>query len=351
MIDKGNIRTGKLPVFKFAVLLIMVISILYTSIFAWINNNVQLLPLTIDIFLTFAIEFTIASMVYGIITLVNQWLPPVIIRWWRYPLELALIMVLSFWVLHTIHLLVRDDMYQLSAENEAIDYRMFITVNMAGSFFIYSLISSMTLYQVMLDKSKQAEKLQKEYAQVRLQALKSQVNPHFLFNSLSVLSSLVHLSPETSERFIIQLSKAYRYILEQKNTDLVTLKDELDFLDAFYYLLQIRFEKKIILEKQIGSEMLDWLLPPFTLQLLVENAVKHNKMSAARPLVIRIMVSEEMILVVNNRNRREETVDSTGIGLDNIKKRVSYLTDHKVVVWEDSTAFRVGVPLLKSKQS
>ncbi|RYF79838.1 MAG: histidine kinase, partial [Chitinophagaceae bacterium] len=120
---------------------------------------------------------------------------------------------------------------------------------MLGTVFIYTFLSGLNIYQLARQRETESEQLQREFAQVRLQALKSQVNPHFLFNSLSVLSSLVHVNAELSEQFIQHLAKAYRYILEQKELELVSLKEETSFLDAYFFLLQIRFDQKIRLEK------------------------------------------------------------------------------------------------------
>jgi LytS/YehU family sensor histidine kinase len=207
----------------------------------------------------------------------------------------------------------------------------------------------LNFYQLARQKAAEAEQLQKEYAQVRLQALKSQVNPHFLFNSLSVLSSLVHVSPETSEQFIIHLSKAYRYILDQKESGLVTLKEELSFLEAYFFLLQIRFDQKIKLQLHIKPGQEQYELPPLTLQLLVENAVKHNKMSVAEPLVISISTEGEWLIARNNISHRDQPETSTGVGLENIQKRYVLLTERKVMVENTGQYFRVKLPLLKHK--
>jgi two-component system, LytTR family, sensor kinase len=180
--------------------------------------------------------------------------------------------------------------------------------------------------------------------------LKNQVNPHFLFNSLSVLSSLVHVSAETSDKFIQQLSKAYRYILEQKDVDWVTVKSELEFLDAYFFLLQIRFDKKIKLVKKIALDETEYTLPPLTLQLLIENAVKHNKMSNSEPLTITITSEDEFVVVVNNVNKREQHEASTGIGLENIQKRYAYITDKKIEIVNREQDFSVRIPLIKNNR-
>jgi LytS/YehU family sensor histidine kinase len=180
-------------------------------------------------------------------------------------------------------------------------------------------------------------------------ALKNQVNPHFLFNSLSILSSLVKKDPDLSEQFIERFSRAYRYILEQRDSDTVLLAQETDFLRAYTFLLQTRFEHKFHVRIDLDDAVLQTTkIPALTLQLLVENAVKHNRMSGKEPLDIVITTTADGMLEVRNPFRpRGEKVDSTGVGLQNIINRYALLTDRPVYVCEQDDAFVVRVPLLK----
>ena len=131
---------------------------------------------------------------------------------------------------------------------------------------------------------------------------------------------------------------------------LVSLKEELSFLDAYFFLLQIRFDQKIRLEKDIPPETEDLLLPPLTLQLLVENAVKHNKMSAQEPLVINVAVEKDALVVENNIRQRKQAETSTGVGLENIRKRYGMLSERAPAITQTDHLFRVQVPLLKPKK-
>lgn len=178
--------------------------------------------------------------------------------------------------------------------------------------------------------------------------LKTQVNPHFLFNSLSILSSLVRVDPELSEKFIDQLSRSYRYILEQKDQSLVTLRTELGFIDSYSFLLQIRFENKFRLHITLPELILDkYYIAPLTLQLLVENAVKHNRMSLQEPLVVDITTDDQEMLIVKNKLQPRSTpVSSTGVGLQNIINRYALLTDRPVWAGETEEQFVVRIPLL-----
>ncbi|GAB3016696.1 sensor histidine kinase [Spirosoma pulveris] len=192
-----------------------------------------------------------------------------------------------------------------------------------------------------------AERLEKENVQAQFAALKSQVNPHFLFNSLSILSSLVHADAELSEKFIDQLSRAYRYILEQKDNERVLLKTELEFIQAYRFLLNIRFEKKFdVLINVPEADQTRYSIAPLTLQLLVENAVKHNRMSTKEPLNVHILLEGDCLVVKNNLQPRPQSETSTGMGLQNIITRYALLTDRPVRVSDSEGSFIIKIPLL-----
>jgi two-component system, LytTR family, sensor kinase len=193
----------------------------------------------------------------------------------------------------------------------------------------------------------QAERMEKETAQAQFMALRNQVNPHFLFNSLSILSSLVEVDPKLSVRFINQLSKAYRYILEQRDNERVSLRTELEFIQAYIFLLSIRFDDKLQVSIDVPeTDASQFSIAPLTLQLLVENAVKHNQMSAAKPLSVHIFREQDYLLVTNPIQLRPTTDSSTGVGLQNIVNRYALLTDKPVIVGEQDGIFVVKIPLL-----
>lgn len=193
-----------------------------------------------------------------------------------------------------------------------------------------------------------AKELEKQQLLNEIALLKTQVNPHFLFNSLSILSALIHIDTNLSEQFIDQLSRSYRYILEQKEQSLVTLRTELEFIRAYAFLLKIRFEQKFDLRIQLEEPLVDqYRIAPLTLQLLIENAVKHNRMSTKEPLVVEVYIEKDTLIVKNPLQTRPIKASSTGTGLNNIKGRYALLTDRPVEAFEtvDGT-FMVCVPLL-----
>jgi len=217
------------------------------------------------------------------------------------------------------------------------------------SLSIFYLILNRKSHARMRSMEIQAEQLTRENAVAQFEALKNQVSPHFLFNSLSILSSLVHVDANLSGKFIDQLSKAYRYILEQKDNETVSLKTELDFLNSYTFLLKIRFENKFDVQVSVSDRDSEKSrIAPLTLQLLVENCVKHNRMSEKEPLVVTISIKDNHLVVVNPIRSRSghERIKSTGIGLANIKNRYQLLTRSPVEVEQDEDLFTVKIPLI-----
>jgi len=178
------------------------------------------------------------------------------------------------------------------------------------------------------------------------ETLKNQVNPHFLFNSLNTISSLVQSEPEAAERFINNLSAIYRYILENVQKDSVPLRSELDFLTDFYSLHKTRDEEKILLSVEApGAERFRIL--PVSLQILLENAIKHNIATRENPLIITVKIEDQYITVRNNLQKKATQLISTKTGLKNLAERSRLITGKVLIIEEDAHFFTVKLPLLK----
>ena len=191
--------------------------------------------------------------------------------------------------------------------------------------------------------------LQKENLQSQFDVLKQQVNPHFLFNSLNVLTSLIKLEPDLAEKFSEHLSKVYRYVLENKDNELVDLNTELKFLDAYIFLLKIRFVNKLNVSIDIPEPKRSYQIIPLAMQLLIENAIKHNTMSKSNPLQIDIFIDKQNFLnIVNNLQERPSQIISTGVGLKNIQNRYLLLNNTIPVFEKTKTHFITKVPLVKN---
>ena len=199
----------------------------------------------------------------------------------------------------------------------------------------------------LTEANTQLIRVQKESLLSQFEVLKQQVNPHFLFNSLNVLTSLIKLDPDLAEKFSENLSIVYRYVLKNKDHELVDLKTELQFLDAYILLLNIRFVDKLRVNINIPENRLNDLIIPLAMQLLIENAIKHNAMSKSDPLTIDIYIDDDNFLnIVNNLNERPSHLVSTGVGLKNIENRYLLLNNTKPVFEKTATRFIARVPLV-----
>lgn len=192
------------------------------------------------------------------------------------------------------------------------------------------------------------ERLQKENISSQLQALQAQVNPHFLFNSLSSLISLIEADKDLAVEFVQELSDVYRYLLQQKNETLVKVCDEMKFINSFIYLHKARCGENLKTEINIDHKFSNYLIPPHTLQILTENAIKHNVISGSRPLTIKIYTDgNENITVENNLQKKISSQKNTGLGLENISERYRLLGRRNIKIEDAPGIFRVTVPVIK----
>ncbi|MFC2104401.1 sensor histidine kinase [Bacteroidota bacterium] len=195
-----------------------------------------------------------------------------------------------------------------------------------------------------------SEKLNKEKVESQLEALRNQANPHFLFNSLNVLSSLVHSDADKAEEFIDRFASVYRYVLNIQDKNVVTLKEELDFLNSYLYLQKIRFQDGLEINIDINPECYEHFVLPFSLQFMVENAIKHNIVSKEFPLSINVSIVEDKICIKNNIQRRDSEDESTGMGLKNLQQRYFLLANVMPEYEQKNGEFIVCIPLLKPEK-
>ena len=211
------------------------------------------------------------------------------------------------------------------------------------------LYEAMYLSNMLKKTILEKEILVKENLSSQLEGLRSQVNPHFLFNSLNTLSSLIPEDPQRANRFVSQMSKVYRYLLEFRNESVVLLKDELEFIDSYSFMIKERFQNNIILEQDIGEEYHDYMIIPLSLQILYENAIKHNVISRQKNLLIKTYIENKHLVVENNLQLKKTMPSSTKVGLKNIIDRYSFFTEEPVKVTQDDLRFKVSLPLFKKK--
>lgn len=185
-------------------------------------------------------------------------------------------------------------------------------------------------------------------AQAKLENLQHQVNPHFLFNNMSVLTSLIYKDQDKAVDFVNQLSKVYRYLLDNKNNELVCLKQELTFIESYAYLLNIRYSPNLNVKLSIDETFLSFHLPPLSIQLLLENAIKHNVVSTASPLTIHIYTEADYLVVNNTKKLRKVNEESSKTGIQNIRDRYEFFSSKQVIVIDSDSTFTVKIPLLKT---
>jgi two-component system, LytTR family, sensor kinase len=190
------------------------------------------------------------------------------------------------------------------------------------------------------------ELLKRESLMAQLIALKTQVNPHFLFNNLNTLCSIIPDQPNQAVEFVQELSKVYRHILDVKDETLIPLKDELEVLKAYAFLLKTRFGDNLEIDIQVSEESLQNSIVPLSLQLLMENAIKHNIVSQNKPLKIIVQVNNGNLIVSNNLQKKNQVHESTGIGLNNIRNRYKLMTNLPISITEIAGQFTVSIPLI-----
>lgn len=190
------------------------------------------------------------------------------------------------------------------------------------------------------------QKYERKQQELQFQALKSQLSPHFLFNSMNVVSSLIHKNTLAAEEFIRGLAQSYQYVFNKYGNSLVSMKDEVGFLQSYASLMKIRFGNAFTLDIDLSKATFDTKIPPMTLQILVENAIKHNRIDIDAPLAVQVYEKEGAICVHNNKSLKKNNPESTRLGLKNITDRYRLIANEEVEIINND-AFQVLLPILK----
>lgn len=217
-----------------------------------------------------------------------------------------------------------------------------ILINLTFYMFIH------ILYQTHLNQQvvRELERSMAANLEAQYELLKQQVNPHFLFNSLNTLKYMVDSQDGQSSEFIIKLADFYRFTLDSLKLNVLPLKQELAIMESYIYLLKARFEEGLLVTQNLGAELAETLIPPFTLQLLIENCIKHNIVSLEKPLHIRLYREADYLVVENNLQERKIPESSTGLGIKNINQRYLLLTDKEIVILKTNDTFTIKLPIL-----
>lgn len=218
----------------------------------------------------------------------------------------------------------------------------FVSTLVIGSVIIIRLINQRQ--NVFLE----IETLRRDAVQSQYESLKNQLSPHFLFNSLTALKVLIREAPDKAQDYVNSLSMALRYTLQSNEKMLVTLKEEVEFMASYLYLIRKRFDSNLVIETDINEDLMSFMLPPLTIQTLVENAIKHNEISKRKPLTVRIMTTRnDSLAVINDIQKKLTEEEGTGIGLANLSQQLKLLAGRDISISNDNERFIVEIPLVK----
>ncbi|MES2374457.1 MAG: histidine kinase [Bacteroidota bacterium] len=261
----------------------------------------------------------------------------------RYSITILVSWIVSYILLYTWNLYLQNDRYTY---HDLMISQVIMTVISIQISSIYEIVYLNKERESDVVKVERSEKLK---VQAQLDALKSQIDPHFIFNSLNTLSYLISQNQEKAKLFNDTLAKVYRYILLNKEKDLIQLKEEIEFASNYFYLLKIRYQTGLsMIIKMDNVSVEDYLIPPLSLQALIENAIKHNHFSEKNPLGIEITISEEKITVINQKNIKKFDIQSSKIGLSNLSERYSLIVNKDITIEQTPEYFTVLLPILKS---
>ena len=214
--------------------------------------------------------------------------------------------------------------------------------------FIANIYEILFLNREKEQNESRVEQLNIAKAQAELEALKNQIDPHFIFNSLNTLSFLITRDPKSARRYNDTLALVYRYILANRERDLVLLREEIDFIGNYFYLLKIRFAESVSMTIEITDLSAEnFLIPPISMQILIENAIKHNEFSEATPLAIAVSISSDYVIVSNVMHRTEQPGTSSRIGLRNLDNRYKLITNRNIIIENNFESFIVKLPIIR----
>ena len=242
-----------------------------------------------------------------------------------------------------IVVILEGNSFEIYWKNESLANYVFAFVM---TFIVLLCFYAFYIYKEYNDSKVKEQKIIAGTASAQFESLKNQIDPHFLFNSLNVLSSLIEENPENAQRFTTSLSKIYRYVLEQKDKELVPVSEELTFAKTYMNLLKMRFENSITYDVPSDFENQEAKVVPLSLQLLLENTIKHNIVSEKKPLHIKIYIENNYLIVENNLQKKEVLQDRRGVGLQNIVNRYALISERKMQIEQNENYFRVKIPIL-----
>ncbi len=327
--------------------ILITVGIVLLNLIINFGQPVQLMELLERIGVSFIYSFVltaVSSLFHVYATKRYSWETQAQKRLWFGAIGSVVVTVMAFGLVRWfVEVIIYGMTFENFVANERVYYYVIaLTITLVVSLFIHAFY----FYKALQDSKIKEQKIIAGTASAKFDALKNQLDPHFLFNSLNVLTSLIEEDPQQAQRFTTALSKVYRYVLEQKNKDLVPVNEELDFARTYIKLLTMRFEDSIEFDIPETCSIQDARIVPLSLQLLLENAVKHNVITSEKPLRIRVFEEDGCLVVTNNLQEKQVVKRSSGVGLRNIQQRYSILSNRKVNINKTASEFSVKLPML-----
>jgi LytS/YehU family sensor histidine kinase len=257
-------------------------------------------------------------------------------------IAVAIILLEKYFWTQYLYYKVKDDLYMRD-----FDIKNLLFISVLFTFLINTIYESFYLFQRLSESALEIEHFKKENIEAQYQNLTSRLNPHFLFNSLNTLTTIVEEDSKKAVEYIKELSIVYRYVLNTQKTNWTDLPSELQFTNSYINLLKMRFEDNLSIIMDICEKHKTYYILPMTVQLLIENAVKHNEISKSHPLEIKVFCHNEFLIVTNNKQKRNIIPSSTKVGLHNISERYRFLVNKSVIIEDAETTFTVKIPLIK----
>ncbi len=296
----------------------------------------------------------IRYFVYGIVVTTGVWSGCMLIvsyLWHKYPWQYQPFkhLVIEAVTISIYTIIFTSVLYWINCKIKFITCRVYdasgVFQALLITYFITSLHEAIFFYGQWKYNFSKSVQLENQHLKAKYESLKTQINPHYLFNGLNNLVSIVDDNPLALE-YIQQMSSFLRYMLKSRKEELVSLKEEKEMLNKYVYLHQIRYGEILIIEMDDIFDVEDMLMPPLTLQMLFENCIKHNVISKSKPLTIKLQVETKGMWVINNRNPKNN-VESNGKGLENIKERYRYFTKSDIQIIKTEDYFKVWIPLVE----
>ena len=269
----------------------------------------------------------------------------------RISVQLLITSILSVGIILLLHVVgkryIPHELDYCEPFSDHFDFKNLLLTSILFTFLVNTIYEGFYLSLRLSETALETERYKKESIQAQYQNLTSRLNPHFLFNSLNTLTTIVEEDQKKAVAYIQELSMVYRYVLNSQKSTWIDLPSELKFTQSYITLLRMRFEEDIIIEMDICEKHTAYYILPLTVQLLIENAVKHNEISITKPLHIKIFCNEEELVVSNNKQKRNIMPSTTKIGLSNISERYGFLVNKEVIIEDMPDTFTVHIPLIK----